>query len=262
MRLFRYAITAWLALLALAAPASADFSHLAFSDGFNGTTASIAQKWNVADYCNFGPGPPNGASQACFTNDGQHATESDGLLSLRATYQPKCGADESFTCWLSAQLSSKTTVTPPLKLVARVWVAPGVGMWSGGAWMGNGCMEVDSLEQLGRTAIGNTQSVHRWGCTGSHASVSKFADLDVPLADAFHTYAAKVYADRVNYSIDGKRTNQIRDSELGGVGSWRMLRPMTFKTSLNVGTCWGWAGCPDYTDTQIEYVDWYRVYTP
>jgi hypothetical protein len=62
--------------------------------------------------------------------------------------------------------------------------------------------------------------------------------------------------------IDGKRTNTIRDSELGGVGSWRMLQPMTFKTSLDVGTCWGWAGCPDYTDTQVEYVDWYRVYTP
>ena len=247
--------------LGLLAPATAHaltFNTLVWSDEFNGTSVDTS-KWYQNSFCNWGPGPPT-LDQGCYNGYGTPAVEGYGYLIQNAAYGPDCG---SSSCWLSSWLESKQTVTPPLKYVARMQMAPGVGMW-GGVWSA-GVMEVDAAEQLGRYSGRVYQSVHcQNGCTGSSNDSQKrseYVETGDDLSAGFHTFAALLYANRVEYRVDGVTTNTIYDTEVGGAGNWHMLVPTQFKLTLQIGACGSWASCPDYTDTRTLVTDWIRVYT-
>jgi hypothetical protein len=234
------------------------------SDEFNGPAGSqpSTSKWDYKNWCNV---PSKDQSESCFGPDSQHIFEDgNGNMRIRAIKgwtDPDGGV---WTGWTTGHIQTLSTATPPLAFVVRAKVAPGYGMWSGASWLSNACMEVDSLEQLGRQPTGGNQSVHRWQCTGSHVSKTKLADAGTTLANDFHVYAAAVYAGHVDYYIDGTLTNTVYDIEAGGAGSWNMLIPSTFHISLDAGACGSWPDCPPQNaPSRVDMVvDWFRVYTP
>jgi beta-glucanase (GH16 family) len=182
-----------------------------------------------------------------------------GYLHVRATYTTQGGGGPH---WKVAHLASKAKLTPPYIVAVRAKVPPGAGMWSAPAWTtswdNGGCAEVDVVEQLGRQPLGVNQTLHN--LCGMHRYLTRYSSpTDAPLASGFHEYAAVVQPDRVDYLVDRKRTATIWASWLGT----GLATPSTFHISLNVGTCWSWAGCPPTgAPSPVEMVvDWFRVYS-
>jgi beta-glucanase (GH16 family) len=227
----------------------AGFTHLAFADEFDGAAGSKPSSalWGFKSYW-------DNWSIAYFDGANQIAEDGAGNLVITAARQP----DGS---WRSGMLSSAVGVAGPFAYEARVQVAPGYGMWSGiWSWpfpWGQACGEIDAVEQLGRQPTGGNQSLH--SCNGS---LTRYADTGGVLADGFHVYAAYVYADRVDFYIDGILTNTETPADVGG--DWPFLQNTAFNISLSVGACGSWAGCPpaDAPATTSMRVDWFRVYTP
>jgi beta-glucanase (GH16 family) len=235
------------------------------SDEFSGSSLDTS-KWYAHDYCN---AQYDSASDSRF--DSSNVSVSGGLLRLQATHLASpsnvyCGTSYN---WLGALIDSNSKVTPPFVFEVRAKVAPGTGMWNGGAWTVSDCsggvsMEIDSLEQAGNDPMADNQSVHRWGCSGGQAHETLSAPTGSILSDNFHIYTAYVQASRVDYFIDGRFTNTIASGDSPFYNApWAMLSPTKFILDLDVGSCGSWLGCPSFLYTsQTEYVDWFRVYTP
>jgi hypothetical protein len=140
-------------------------------------------------------------------------------------------------------------------------VAPAVyGMWPAPGWTwsypyGSTCgVEVDSGELLGRTAQQVPQTVQ--SCSGG---LTKTAALATAIS-SWHTYAAAVYLDHVDFYVDGQHTNTTYNSQLPG--SVNRTAAADLVTDLDIGACGSWADCPTTTATQHMQVDYLRAWKP
>lgn len=142
---------------------------------------------------------------------------------------------------------------------ARAKVAHGQGVWNGAIWewaalYGQGGLENDICEQLGREPTKYHATVHDWaggGQQNGHTITTSYT-----LGDGFHTYAAAVYADHIDYYFDGVKQATATTASVGmsSFTTWKVVP----NVSLNMG---GWGGTisPSLTQAQLT-VDFVHVY--
>lgn len=158
--------------------------------------------------------------------------------------------------WYSGFLSGRRSYRGPHRIEVRAKVAAGDGVWNAPVWEwdyphGVEGLENDVVEQLGRHPQAYLTTLH------ASARVERgFANATRRrLSSGFHTYAAAVRPNRVDYYLDGKLVRSIRPGSLGG--RWGFVRTrMVANISLNMG---GLGGTPTVAGPVSLLVDWIRV---
>lgn len=134
---------------------------------------------------------------------------------------------------------------------AKVKVAKGAGTWNGAVWewpapygsaSATEAIELDICEQLGREPHYYHATLHNW--YGGNRQIGYTIDGKVPLADGFHTYAAAVYHDHIDYYLDGVHMRNLK-GQLATVTAAQVglndlaANKVVPNISLNMG---GWGG--------------------
>lgn len=213
-----------------------------FDDEFNGPAGSKPSpaRWNAKAYR---------ADSGTVWNGWRNIAE-DGHGHLVITAR-KVGQ-----VWYSGFLSGRIPYDGRRYVEVRAKVAAGHGTWSSPVWewgypYGANAVEDDVVEQLGRAPESYRTTLH----AGPSIQKGFVNATGVPLAGGFHTYAAAVRSDRVDYYFDGKLVRTIRSRELGG--RWAFVTtPMVANISLDMG---GLGGAPTVTGPVSLLVDWIRV---
>ncbi len=226
-------LVGWL-LAASAAPAAEPAGQwsLIWSDEFEGSRID-AEKWSLADDC-WGGG---NAERQCYTRNPANAFVSDGRLSITARRDPHRGpaypieqrsdpaksaalAEKPFT---SARLSTKGHAAWRYgRFEIRAKLPPGQGSWPAiwmlpdqphyGRWAASGEIDIMEAVNLGTPREpGSRQpedsilgTLHFGGEWPKNTQLGSTTTLPLS-ADGFHTYALEWSADRMHWSIDGKR---------------------------------------------------------
>jgi beta-glucanase (GH16 family) len=150
---------------------------------------------------------------------------------------------------------------PPYYVEVRAQDPAVYGMWPAPGWTwswpyGTTCgVEVDFAEMLGRWPTTVPQTVN--GCPNP---LDKHITTASPGISDWHVYSAAVYADHVDFYIDGTLTSTTYNTEVPGGGVNRTA-PADLTTWLVPGACGSWADCPKSgTPDQQMYVDWIRAW--
>jgi hypothetical protein len=223
--------------------------HSDVSDEFIGAagTKPVSTRWAAKNFT---------SSNALVYWNGMNNVQLDGagnvdIFAVRPT---------SGTYWTSTWLTGTKSYSGPHFIEARAKVPAGAGTWNSPIWewdapYGSNGPENDVIEQLGIEPQAYHTTIHSGG-----SEISKKNNTPYILANDYHTYAAAVYADRVDYYLDGTKTQTITKTEMAG--KWGLVEtPMVLNVSLNMG---GWGGTPSSTlPSPIHmYVDYIRAYTP
>lgn len=158
--------------------------------------------------------------------------------------------------WYSGFLSGKIPYEGPRYVEVRAKVAAGHGVWNAPVWEwdyphGATGLEDDVVEQLGRTPRIYRTTLH------ANAGIQKgFANATrLRLSSGFHTYAAAIRPNQVDYYFDGALVRTIRPGNLGG--HWGFVtKRMVANISLDIG---GLGGTPRFARPVSLLVDWIRV---
>lgn len=158
--------------------------------------------------------------------------------------------------WHSGFLSGRTSYSGPHRIEVRAKVAAGDGVWNAPVWEwdsphGARGLENDVVEQLGRHPQTYLTTLH----ANEHVQRGFANATRLTLSGGFHTYAAVVRPNRVDYYLDGRLVRSIRPRSLGG--RWGFVRSrMVANISLNMG---GLGGTPTVAGPVSLLVDWIRV---
>lgn len=213
-----------------------------FDDEFNGSAGSkpSSSLWNAKSY----------RASSGIVWDGWKNISENGRGDLVITAKKVDGV------WYSGFLSGRRSYTGPRNVEVRAKVAAGYGVWNAPVWEwdfpdGARGIEDDVIEQFGREP-----QIYRTTLHAGTAIQKGFAnETGVRLSGGFHTYAARVLRDRVDYYFDGRLVRTIRPVALGG--NWGFVTiPMVSNISLNMG---GLAGRPTVTGPVSLLIDWIRV---
>lgn len=227
------------------------FSVLAAAENFEAdaaTGASVAAGLPAWDAKNF----TSGASGTIYAG-WQNVALTGTLLQVKATFDSGSGV------WTGAELEGTRlgSFTPPYlaecfaqaPAIAGMWPAPGFA-WSFPFGSVPG-VEVDFAELLGKQPTAPPQTVH-----GLSGAITKNASIAADIS-GWHHYAAAVYADHVDFYIDGTLTNTTLNSQVpGGVNR---TAAADLVISFQVGGAF--AGPPSLFLTQYMYVDYIRAWT-
>lgn len=211
-----------------------------FDDEFNGAAGSKPSTtlWNA-----------HTSSNAIRTWDGWNAVSENGSGDLVITATKNSGI------WDTGFISGKIGYSGVRHVEARVKLPCGYGTWAGvwewGAPYGAApSLEDDIAEQLGKSPSIYYTTLHYWDSSGDHSSGSYSVNTGVTLCNAFHTYAANVYADHVDYYFDGAYVSTRTASSIGlsNLTTWSDVADL----SLDMGGSWA---CPssDTTDCTSNY---------
>ena len=162
--------------------------------------------------------------------------------------------------WNSSWISGTQSYSGPRYIEARAKVPSGKGTWSAPIWewdapYGSMATENDVIEQLGSEPLSYHTTLHSGGTNFGKNNVTASN-----LASDYHIYGAAVYADKVDYYLDGVKIQTITKAEMGN--KWGFdTTAMVLNVSLDMG---GWGGTPDAAlpSTVRMLVDYIRVYTP
>ena len=143
----------------------------------------------------------------------------------------------------------------------RVWPA----FWMLGENIGSAgwpaCGEIDIMENIGKEPATNHGSMHGPGYSGGNPLTAWITQPgNVPLADAFHTYAAEWEPGVVRFYLDNTLYETRTPNDVPGGAKWVYDHP--FFMMLNVAVGGGWPGSPDGSTSfpQRMLVDYVRVY--
>lgn len=212
-----------------------------FDDEFNGAVGSKPSTtlWGAKT-----------SSNAIRTWNGWSNVSEDGSGNLVIT-----AAKNSSGIWLSGFISGKVAYSGPRHYEVRAKVPCGYGTWSGlwewGAPYGGApSLENDVAEQLGREPTAYHTTLHYWDSSGADHSSGLSVGAGVTLCNSFHTYAANVYADHVDFYLDGGlvSTRTAASVGLADLTQWSEVANL----SLDMGGSWA---CPssDTADCTSSY---------
>lgn len=177
-----------------------------FSDEFNGAAGSEPSStlWAAKSLTE----GTSGTVMDGFTN-----MQEDGVGNLVIT-----ATKESDGKWHSGWLTGQSTQSYAAQryVEANAQVPCGSGTWAAPVWewaspYGSApSFEDDVVEQLGRQSTGYNTNIHYFAADGSHSQAGP--QLVSPsgsptLCNAFHTYGAAVYTNRVAFYFDGVHQN-------------------------------------------------------
>lgn len=217
-------------------------------DEFNGPAGSLPSStiWGVKTGGSNGSAHWNGWNQ--ISEDGQ------GDLVINA--QLVSGT------WQSGFLSSKTAFGgQPYTVDARAKLACGQGAWNAPIWTWEAPygaapgIENDVNEQLGSgQATEYHATLHNWLSGGGQQQKSDPLTTSLTLCNAFHDYSANVYADHIDYFLDGSLVDTITAAQVGLTDLTSYQQVMNI--DLNMG---GWAGTIGSETSASMLVDYVRV---
>lgn len=220
-------------------------SNYLFDDEFNGPTGSLPSStlWGVKTGSSNGSAHWNGWSQISENGQGD----------LAITAQKINGV------WQSGFLSSKTAYSGSYRQEVRAKLACGQGVWNAPLWSwgapygASPSIEVDGNEQLGGQPQEYHATLHNWN-GGTNPQSGKPIMTGSTLCNTWHVFADNVYADHVDFYMDGTLEATIPASAVGltDLTVWREVSNI----DLNMG---GWAGTIGSETSATLLVDYIRV---
>jgi beta-glucanase (GH16 family) len=242
----------------LVAPTTGPYSHLAWSDEFQGPAASPPNpaNWTEDNYQSCGPGTLSTSTQS----PANASLNGHGQLGITADGPPG---------YQSAQLDSGGHLSLEYgELEARIRLPSGSGLCAGFWMTGDGaagcwpaCGEIDVMEAISPlpdVAFGTlhgpvlgSPNYQQWEQTLTSAT---------PLNAAFHTYGVIWRPGRITWTFDGVPYATATPSELPPSAQW-VFSGHSFHVllTLSVG---GWPGAPaaGAPFPATMWVDWVRLY--
>lgn len=220
-----------------------------FDEEFNGAAGSKPSStlW----------GAKTGSSNGAVTWNGWNNISEDGQGDLVITAQKN-----SSGAWTSGFLSGKIGYSGPRRIEARARLACGAGVWDAPVWEwgspygGSPSIETDVNETLpGKDPAGEYHAtLHNWNGGTNPQAGKPVTTGDSTLCTAFHTYAADVYPDHVDFYFDGQLKATTTAAAVG------LTSLTTFKevanVSLNMG---GWGGTIGSETSATMLIDYVRV---
>lgn len=217
-----------------------------FSDHFDGTSIDTA-KWDAKRYT-------DGSSLSNWTGL-DNISFRNGCAVFTAVKQPNGRYNTPF-------LSGKVPFAAPYYIEANAKDAAGYGTWSAPVWTwaspyGAGGVEIDVNEALGKDAANMYHiTMHNWSVSPEKESGGPYA-AGVDLTADFHKYGAAVYADHVDFFLDGVKDRTILASSIG-LSSLTGLEDVA-NIDLAVG---GWGGTPTTNgpfEMLVDCIDVWRI---
>jgi hypothetical protein len=220
---------------------------LLFGDEFNGAsgTKPDSSKWGAKSFSSSG-------SLAVWDGWNQISENGSGDVVITATKQ-------SNGTWNTGWLSGKLGYSGKRYVEARVKIACGYGTWNGPIWeweypYGAGGLENDVIESLGKEPSTYHTTLHNWTVSPNLQS-GLSVSTGQTLCNGFHTFAAAVYSDHVDYYLDGVKASTRLASAIGLTNLTSYEEVMN--VSLNMG---GWGGTPTIAGPVSITVDYVHAY--
>jgi len=233
-----------------------------FEDNFS----TDLSKWNIW----------NGGA---YNNELQHYQSSNlvlanGVLQIVAKNETVTGnTDPGNTTpktfnYTSGRIESKTmisanTTTPKVRLIARIKIASGYGMWPafwsyGDAWPTNG--EIDVLEARGNEPYQYETNYFYGRKAGTNLvkNASKVITTTDDLTACYHVYEMEWTKDALTSYLDGKLV-EVKTS--GGYISSLFGKRQRLALNLAVGGAFFYNLDPAQIQTGTMYIDWVKVFT-
>ena len=222
---------------------------LLFSDEFTGTTIDT-HKWEGKHY------RADSGTQWDYLNYAH--VDGAGNLVINAV---KSSTGQWFSSFLAGIAANGFSYKGPRYVEARVKVPSGVGTfpacpWEWAAPWGAGPIEIDYMEILGKEVTKLHTTVHPWLPAGDHP-VGNATDAGVDLSLDFHRYGGAVYANHVDFYLDGRRvwTADLSASGLNDLTSY----PVVPCIDLDMGGSWAGPVDPAMTSASM-LVNYFRVW--
>jgi hypothetical protein len=173
-----------------------------FQDLFEGTEIDKT-KWEAKH----GWHAPSGTLWNGFNNA---ALDGNGNLKITA----KLVNGEWQSSFLAGIADNGFSYKGPRYMQVLAKIPAGIGVFPAPLWewassgkpeviWGNGPIEIDVMENLGKEPKGYHTTVHPWLPTGDKP-IGHYNDVGVVLSDDFHYYGAAVYSHSVDFYFDGK----------------------------------------------------------
>ena len=205
-----------------------------------------------------------------YTDRLMNASQSEGLLVIKALKEQYTGSDKVTREYTSARLTTRKFVNVTYgRFEARIKVPHGQGVWPAFWMLGRdidkvgwpNCGEIDIMELIGKEPSNIYATVHGPGYSGAKGISVSFSLKDKErFTDGFHVFALEWEPETLRFYCDGKLYQTITRTNLPRGAKWVYDRPYFLILNLAVGG--SWPGNPDSTTTfpQMMYVDYVRVY--
>ena len=250
---------------------SSNAQQLTWSDEFDGPAGQGPDDSKWTHEVN-GDGGGNQELQYYTNSRSNSALDGQGHLVITARKENP----SNYNCWYGrCQYTSARLVTKGKfdqkygRFEARIKIPRGQGVWPAFWMLGNDiyrvswpqCGELDIMENVGKEPNKVHGTLHGPGYSGGSGLTSTFDSPNGrPFADDFHIYRADWYADRIEFSVDGRVFSRRTPGDTRG-NKWVFDHP--FFVILNLAVGGQWPGSPDQSTQfpQTMVIDYVRAYT-
>ena len=206
-----------------------------------------------------------------YTNDSANAFVQDGVLHIRAKFEPSgIGDANNLRYFSSARLRTvgkgdwkyvRIDVRAKLALGQGIW--PAIWMlptdWTYGGWPKSG--EIDIMEHVGHDEGRVHGSVHTESYNHKIGTQRTKTKVLSEVKDSFHVYSIEWYEDRIDFLIDDQQYFTFVNDQKNDYKTWPFNQ--RFHLLINVAVGGDWPGSPDNTtifpqDMKVDYVRIYK----
>lgn len=231
--------------------------HLVWQDEFNSAT------FNESVWSRIPEGTPDW--QKFQSTDPACVELRDGNLILKAIVNPDTESDpRPYICGGLWTVGKKSFAPGSIKVRARlgegaqgawpaIWMMPFAPKVSWPA-----CGEVDIMERLNHdTSVHQTVHSHYTYTLGIKDPINTLATEVDPTE--YHEFEAQIWADRVDFFIDGKRTLRYPKVNGGAQDQFPFFTDWELRLDMQLGGSWAGEVVPAQLPVEME-VDWVRYY--
>jgi len=241
---------------------------LVWNDEFDGRdrTAVDSSKWTN----DIGGSGWGNRELQYYTDRITNASQSEGLLVIKASKEHYTGRDKITREYTSARLTTRKSLNVTYgRFEARIKVPHGQGVWPAFWMLGQdiekvgwpSCGEIDIMELIGKEPSNIYGTIHGPGYSGAKGiSVPFSLKNNERFTDGFHVFALEWEPATLRFYCDGVLYQTLTPANLPRGTKWVYDGPYFLLLNLAIGGVW--PGNPDATTTfpQFMYVDYVRVY--
>ncbi len=250
---------------------TAPYSHLVWSDEFNGASGSAPNPLNWKFDLGDPDAPSNGELETYTSNPANVSLDGQGHLAVTALHQTATGPDGRTENYTSGRLETGGLASFTYgEIEASMKVPAGQGLWpafwmvgddiSTIGWPASG--EIDIMEMLGQNPAKVYGTLHG-PLPGAPKGYAAQGTVLSPqsLANGFHTYGVIWAPGTITFTLDGVPYGTITPSSLPASEQW-VFDGHPFHLILDLAVGGSWPGSPDASTPfpSTLLVDWVRVY--